>query len=288
MMKGIDVSHWQGDITNWNKIKKSGIDFVIIRAGFGSYATQRDAKFEANYVAAKAAGLKVGAYWYSYATSKTQAIIEAKACLAVIRGKQFEFPIWFDQEYEPSILALSKATRTEIVKAFCETLENAGYYSGLYCSRDWISNKLNSSALSRFDLWVAAYGESAGNVPIPYGMWQCGSSNEFKVPGFGKSLDCDYAYKDYPGIMKNGGLNGYTKEETSNSLPVVKIYNLSNAEAYLVWSLSKYLQVGYVSEFVDSGETSQNVTIGPVSDGDRERFVKVAKGFGKKVEVKNG
>lgn len=287
-MKGIDVSHWQGDITNWASIKKSGIDFVIIRAGYGSSAKQKDAKFEQNYANAKAAGLKVGAYWYSYATNTTQAIIEAKAFLSVIKGKQFEMPVWFDQEYEDCIKALSTRTRTAIVKAFCQTVEDAGYYTGLYCSRDWLTNWLDYTQLSHLDIWVAAYGDSAGNVPLPYGMWQCSSTNSFKVPKFGKSLDCDYAYKDYEGIMKNNGLNGFVKVPASDTLPVIKIYGLTNVEAYLIWSLSKYLSVGYVSEWADDSENSQNVTVGPVSDGDRDRFVKVANGFGKKVEVCDG
>lgn len=287
-MKGIDVSHWQGDITNWASIKKSGIDFVIIRAGYGSSAKQKDSKFEQNYKNAKAAGLKVGAYWYSYATNTTQAIIEAKAFLSVIKGKQFEMPVWFDQEYEDCIKALSTRTRTAIVKAFCKTMEDAGYYTGLYCSRDWLTNWLDYSQLSHLDIWVAAYGDSAGNVPLPYGMWQCSSTNSFKVPKFGRSLDCDYAYKDYEGIMKSCGLNGFVKEPVSDSLPVVKIYGLTNIEAYLIWSLSKYLSVGYVSEWANDSENSQNVTVGPVSDGDRDRFVKVANGFGRKVEVCDG
>lgn len=296
-MKGIDVSHWQGNITNWSAIKKSGIDFVIIRAGYGSFAKQKDEKFEQNYANAKAAGLKVGAYWYSYATNTTQAIIEAKTFLSVIRGKQFEMPVWFDQEYEACILALSKSTRTAIVKEFCKTVEDAGYYTGLYCSRDWLSTKVDASKLSNLDIWVAAYGDSAGNVPLPYGIWQCSSTNYFKVPGNfyttvnGKktpSLDCDYAYKDYEGIMKSNGLNGFVKEPVSDSLPVVNIYGLTNVEAYLIWSLSKYLSVGYVSEWADDSENSQNVTVGPVSDGDIDRFVKVANGFGKKVEVCDG
>lgn len=296
-MKGIDVSHHQGNITNWKAIKDSGIDFVIIRAGRGSSSTAKDEKFEANYAGAKAAGLKVGAYWYSYATNVTQAVTEAKAFLKAIKGKQFEFPVWFDQEYESCIKALSTYTRTEIVKNFCKVMEDAGYYTGLYCSRDWLTNWLDYSKLSHLDIWVAAYGPTAGSVPLPYGIWQCGSSNNFNVPGNfyavvnGKlvpSLDCDYAYKDYENIMKSAGLNGFVKEPTKDELPKVKIYDLSNVEAYLIWSLSKYLSVGYVSEYADDTGSKQNITIGPVSNGDKERFVTIANSFGKKVEVENG
>lgn len=204
-MNGIDVSKWQGRI-DWAKVKASGVQFAIIRAGYGREVSQKDAYFEANYSGAKAVGLPVGAYWYSYATTTEAAKAEARACLEVIRGKSFEFPVWFDQEYEPAIKALTKQQRTDIVKAFCETLEAAGYYTGLYCSRDWLTNWLYPAQLKAFDIWVAAYGSSPGNVPLPYGMWQRSSSG--KVSGISGNVDLDTAYKDYPDIIKTAGLNG--------------------------------------------------------------------------------
>ena len=210
-MNGIDVSKWQGRI-DWAKVKASGVQFAIIRAGYGREVSQKDAYFEANYAGAKAAGLPVGAYWYSYATTTEGAKAEARACLEVIRGKSFEFPVWFDQEYEPAIKALTKQQRTDIVKAFCETLEAAGYYTGLYCSRDWLQNWLYPAQLKAYDIWVAAYGSSPGRVPLPYGMWQRSSSG--KVPGISGNVDLDIAYKDYPAIIKRAGLNGYGKDPT--------------------------------------------------------------------------
>lgn len=95
--KGIDVSQYQQSI-DFKKVKASGVDFVIIRAGFGKYANQKDPYFEKNYKAAKAAGLKVGAYWYSYAASVEDAKAEAQTCINAIKGKTFEYPIYFDLE----------------------------------------------------------------------------------------------------------------------------------------------------------------------------------------------
>ena len=95
--KGIDVSQHQGNI-DFGKVKAAGYDFVIIRAGYGKYASQKDPYFEQNYAGAKAAGLNVGAYWYSYADSTANAKLEAEACLQVIKGKTFEYPIYFDLE----------------------------------------------------------------------------------------------------------------------------------------------------------------------------------------------
>ena len=205
--RGIDVSKWQGSI-DWARVKASGtVEFAILRAGYGSLVKQKDKMFDANYNACKRLGIPVGAYWYSYATTTAGARREARAFLKVVAGKTFEYPLWFDQEYEPKIKALSTAKRTEIVKAFCEELETAGYYTGLYCSRDWLQNYLNYKELAHLDIWVAAYGSTAGNVPLPYGMWQCSSSG--KVNGISGNVDIDIAYKDYPAIMKKAKLNGF-------------------------------------------------------------------------------
>lgn len=103
MVKGIDVSTFQGNI-DFKKVKASGIDFVILRAGYGRETSQKDAKFEQNYKNAKAAGLKVGAYWYSYADSVEDAKKEAEACISVIKGKQFEYPIYFDLEEKINLI----------------------------------------------------------------------------------------------------------------------------------------------------------------------------------------
>ena len=122
--KGIDVSEHQG-VIDWAKVAKDGVQFAVIRAGYGRELSQKDKQFERNYAGAKAAGIKVGAYWYSYANSVERGEQEARACLKVLEGKRFELPIFFDQEYEKSILALSNKTRTDIVLKFLETVKGA-------------------------------------------------------------------------------------------------------------------------------------------------------------------
>ena len=104
--RGIDVSKWQGKI-DWKKVKDAGAQFAILRAGYGRAISQIDPFFYANYEACKAIGLPVGAYWYSYATDTDDARREAATCLEAIKGKSFEYPVWFDQEYEPGIKALT-------------------------------------------------------------------------------------------------------------------------------------------------------------------------------------
>ena len=103
-MKIIDVSYHQGVNIDFEKVKASGVEGVMIRAGYGKYISQKDRAFERNYKEAKQAGLNVGAYWYSYADSTASAAQEAAVCLQVIKGKTFELPIAFAIEYEPQIL----------------------------------------------------------------------------------------------------------------------------------------------------------------------------------------
>lgn len=214
---GIDVSHHQKTM-DWDAVKSSGkVQFAMLRAGYGRYADQVDKQFERNYAECKRLGIPVGAYWYSYATTVDEAMAEMELFLRTIRGKSFEYPVCFDQEYEQSIRALNNAQRTAIVKAALEMLEDAGYYTAIYCSRDWINNMLNSAELASYDLWVADYTDAeTPQTALPYGMRQVSSDNSFGVPGVPADavpgLDCDYAYKDYPSIIKGAGLNGWSKE----------------------------------------------------------------------------
>ena len=202
-MKGIDVSKWQG-IIDFAKVKNSGIDFVIINAGYGKEISQKDKCFEQNYNEAKRVGLHVGAYWYSYATSVENAVKEAKTCLEVIKGKQFDFPIYFDVE-EQNQFAKGRSFCDSIVKAFCNELEKNGYYVGLYISRSPLQNYISESVAKRYALWIAEYGEKC-NYNKQYGMWQYSCTG--CVPGVNGSCDMDIAYVDYPSIIKKG-FNGY-------------------------------------------------------------------------------
>ncbi|HCJ41821.1 glycoside hydrolase family 25 protein [uncultured Ruminococcus sp.] len=207
-IKGIDVSQWQGDI-DFNKVKASGIDFVILRAGYGRYISQKDPYFEQNYARAKSAGLKVGAYWYSYADSEADARTEAAICMETIKGKQFEYPIYFDLE-EQSQFSRGKAFCSALVTAFCGELEKAGYFAGLYISRSPLQNYITAEVAGRYALWIAEYGSKC-NYGGAYGMWQY--SSEGRVNGISGAVDMDECYVDYPTIIKAGGFNGYTKTD---------------------------------------------------------------------------
>lgn len=208
--KGIDVSQYQQGV-DFKKVKASGVDFVIIRAGYGKYANQKDPCFESHYKAAKAAGLKVGAYWFSYATTAAEAKAEATACLSVIKGKTFEYPIYFDLE-ERSQFAKGRSFCDSLVKTFCNALEHAGYWAGLYISRSPLQQYISASVAKRYALWVAEYG-SRCNYGGTYGMWQYSSTG--KVSGISGNVDMDICYVDYPAKIEAAGLNGFKKQAVS-------------------------------------------------------------------------
>ena len=201
MIKGIDVSTWQGNI-DFAKIKASGIDFVIIRAGYGREVSQKDNCFERNYENAKAAGLDVGAYWYSYADSAEDAVREAKACMEVIKGKKFEYPIYFDLE-EQSQFAKGKNFCDSIIKAFCGELEKNGYKAGLYCSTYYLNNYVLDSVAKKYELWVAQYNYRCTYTANKYGIWQFSSKG--RINGISGDVDMNYCYTDSPSVIKNGG-----------------------------------------------------------------------------------
>ena len=209
-MKGIDVSVHNGNI-DWNKVKADGIEFAILRAGFGRLEKQRDEKFEQNYAGAKAAGIPVGAYWYSYAMDEDEARLEADVFLKVIKGKQFEMPVYFDLE-EKKQFDLGKEKVSAIMRAFLERVESAGYFTGLYGSASSLTTHTADDIKTHYTIWLAHWVDKT-NYSGAYGIWQY--SEKGKVDGINGNVDLDICYKDFPTIIKGKGLNGYGKELNS-------------------------------------------------------------------------
>ena len=214
MKKGIDISYFQKKV-DWSKV--SGIDFVIIRAGYGRYTHQKDSMFESHYAGAKKAGLPVGAYWYSYAMNEEEARKEADACIAVLAGKQYEYPIYYDVE-EQKQLSLGKQAVSTIIRAFLERVEAAGYWVGLYMSASHLSSLVESDILKRYAVWVAHVGVSKPAYKGDYGMWQY--SWEGKIHGIEGDVDLDECYVDYPAKIREKGLNGF--EEPDENEPAAE------------------------------------------------------------------
>jgi len=209
MFKGIDVSEHQSKI-DWKKVKSSGIDFAILRAGFGREVNQKDVRFEENYTACKTNNIPVGAYWYSYAVTPEQAQKEAETCLQVLKNKKFEYPIYFDIENKQQ-LALSAVAIQKIALAFCDILEAAGYWVGIYSYKYFLETNFTEEILKRYTVWVAHIGVDQTDFEYPHQIWQY--SHTGKLDGINTDVDLNFAYEDYPVLMKLAGLNGYSKND---------------------------------------------------------------------------
>lgn len=215
--KGIDVSKYQPNV-DFAKVKAAGNAFVILKAGHGKYESQIDPYFEKHYSAAKKAGLQVGAYWYSYAKTVDDAKKEAEIFIKVLSGKQFEMPVYYDIE-ERNTFNTGKANVSNIATTFCNALEKAGYWCGIYGGQELAEQYLESSILTRYAFWLAQYLKTP-KYKGPYGMWQyCVAGGPKKVnpigaasvPGVPGECDLDYCYVDYFSKIKAKGVNGFTK-----------------------------------------------------------------------------
>lgn len=194
---GIDVSDIQGNNIQWKTVKNSGIDVAILRC-HQLYGI--DSAFESNYKNAKAAGIKVGVYKYSYAKSVNDAKKEADDVLAVLKGKKLDFPVFYDVEADFQ-KAFSKSLMANIIKTFLDKIETAGYIPGIYCNVDWYSNILDRSLLPNYEYWLAAYpyaddGTVQERLNPNAGMgWQYSCMG--KVSGINGEVDMDLFYKDF-------------------------------------------------------------------------------------------
>ena len=206
---GIDVSKHNGSI-DWEQVKKSGIQFAIIRAGNRGYGDAgnmvEDPYFVQNMNGAIANGIKVGVYYYSQAITVEEAIQEAEATLRMIQDNGFanslSLPIVIDTEAAGGRAdSMTKEQRTTVVKAFCERIKQAGYTPMVYSNKDWLENSLIMSELEQYEVWVAHYVKTDDPINNPtdyqgrYEIWQYTSTGS--VPGISGKVDIDISYKKY-------------------------------------------------------------------------------------------
>lgn len=214
-IRGIDVSEHDGNI-DWQQVREAGIRFAIVRAGFGSSIANRDKQFERNMAGALEADVSVGAYWFSYAYTVDMARNEAHVFMELMepyRGKTL-YPLCFDWEYDSDRYAKEQGITpsdeliTDMAIAFLEELEAGGWYAMYYSNLDYYRNKFQTERLWAYDLWLADY---SGTPDISCGIQQTGDSGQ--VGGIDARVDTDFAFKDYPSLIKNAGLNGYPLPE---------------------------------------------------------------------------
>lgn len=229
---GIDISTWQRGYP-YDKANSEGVKFAILRAG---YSQTKDNQFETHYANAKRLGWGVGAYWYMYATTVDAAKAEARAFLKAIKGKQFDYPVYLDIE-DKTVRATGKTNCNNMIKAFGEIIEGAGYYFGVYTNLDWYRNVISGTELNKkYDWWIACWSTGAP-TGVNYGLWQFGGETNYirgnKVAGV--VTDQNYAVKDYPSLIKGLGLNGYGNGQAPKPTPGKSVDELAREVIQGVW-----------------------------------------------------
>lgn len=207
ILRGIDVSWVQGDI-DWEAVSRSGIDFAVIRAGRGDIdesGPKEDTHFRQNIEGALQYGLDVGVYFYSYAETVEEAEQEAYFFLNLLEGYEITFPVVVDMEEDGR-----RTDMTDVAEAFLETVSGGGYFPMLYSYQARLDNHFSDSLKDRYAVWIAKLGDSKPNTDYGYYIWQY--SHEGKVNGIEGSVDYNVAYRDFPDILRDYGLNKLSVE----------------------------------------------------------------------------
>ena len=208
MLKGIDISYHNGEI-DFSKVK-SQVDFIIMRSGYGKKTTDsKEVKFDIYYEEAKKNNIPIGTYWYSYANTPEEALVEAQTFLNKVKGKKFEYPVFYDVE-EKSILNQGKEIVSKIIKTFLEEVEKNGYLVGLYSSASYLENLVDDEIKDKYIIWVAQWGK---NIDKPryngkWDIWQYSSKGH--IDGVqSQNVDLDFSNKNFEEIVKEQGKNCY-------------------------------------------------------------------------------
>lgn len=240
---GVDLSKHNGNV-DFNKVASDGYSFVILRAG---YRQSQDPKFEQYYYDATSAGLMVGAYWFTYATTVDAAEKEAKCCLEYLKGKKFDYPIYYDLEDDPSQNSYPLKTGIEncskMVDIWCKTVQNAGYWAGFYTSKSVLTSLISPEVARKYAVWVAQWGNSC-TYSGQFGMWQKSATG--KVAGITGNVDLDIAYIDYPTLIREKGLNGYSKSEANKPVEGKTFYRVYIDKEFATENEAK-LVAGYLA-----------------------------------------
>lgn len=197
---GVDVSKQQ-DYIDFVKVKKAGINFVMIRVGARGYGTGQlivDEYFNENIKRATDAGLDVGVYFYSQAITEEEAVEEANLVLESLGEYEITYPVAYDMELVPNdtsrIDGLSKSERTKITKAFLDTIGNAGYKTILYGNKEWLIKKIDMSKLTAYDVWLSQAADIP-DYPYKFAMWQY--STQGSVDGIAGPVNLNISFIDY-------------------------------------------------------------------------------------------
>lgn len=266
--KGIDVSEFQGKI-DWEKVKNDGIEFAILRCGYGmDFSNQDDVEYERNANECERLGIPYGVYLMSYANTVEKARSEAKHVLRLIEGRKISLGVWHDIEDNGTSGAINKETLTNIINTFCNTIKNAGYKVGVYASLNWLENKIEKTIKDNYDIWVAQY-YSKCEYEGKYIMWQHTSSG--KVNGISTNVDMNILYEDLPVINNNNNNN----PKTNNSEIVKSLQKALNKDYNCGLDVDGI--IGPLTTKAINSHMVRNFTVGEFAKWVQERLI--AKGY---------
>lgn len=266
--KGIDVSEFQGKI-NWEKVKNDGIEFAILRCGYGmDFSNQDDVEYERNANECERLGIPYGVYLMSYANTVEKARSEAKHVLRLIEGRKISLGVWYDIEDNGTSGAINKETLTNIINTFCNTIKNAGHRVGVYANLNWLENKIEKTIKDNYDIWVAQY-YSKCEYEGKYIMWQHTSSG--KVNGISTNVDMNILYEDLPVINNNDNNNS----KTNNSEIVKSLQKALNKDYNCGLDVDGI--IGPLTTKAVNNNMVRNFTVGEFAKWVQERLI--AKGY---------
>ena len=229
-----DVSRFnEADEIDWTRIKAAGVKAVILRVGGRGYGDAKslytDTAFAVHYKRAKAAGLYIGAYFFSYALNAAQAREEAELTLRMLRENdcELDMPVFIDiEDYSESDYQdrqhqnAGKAVCSLVVNTFCDAIADAGYYPGIYCNKYFAESLLDSAVFAGRAVWIAQYGVSQCGYAGRYDLWQYTSAG--RVPGYDDNIDLSYCYVDFPAMIAQGAIGNYGEHVARANWTVVK------------------------------------------------------------------
>lgn len=205
---GVDVSKYNG-YPDWVKAKADGVQFAILRLGSGYNGGYVDKTFEYNYKECKRVGIGVGVYVASYLNISA----EIEMTLKALKGKQLEYPVYYDiEDFSLNGRSYTNTQLTNYAVRYCSEVERAGYYLGIYSNKAFLDSRLYWERIKKYDIWIAHWNKNA-NYNGKYGMHQYTNQGQWKgIPSTGEGgVDTNWCFVDYPSLMKKLGLNGYKK-----------------------------------------------------------------------------
>lgn len=211
--KGIDVSKHQGAI-DWKKVKNDGIEFAILRIGYGGSVPVKDEKFEENYTNAKANGLDVGVYIYSYADSESDVKKEYEAVINWLGNRYLDLPVYYDVE-DKKMSGLSKKILSNYIKTFCDKIENAGYWAGIYANKNWLETKLDMNYLKDYTVWLAQWTTNP-TYQGSYAVWQYSSDDS--VDGINGRVDMNWQLKELGGKIGTSSSSSESSKKSNEEI----------------------------------------------------------------------